>query len=214
MRVRGFFKKLPLTILIESGSTHNFIDPRIAKQANCFIHPCSSFEVMIANGGTLPCKGKCHNVHISMGDYNLRSDMFSLPLGECDVVLGAQWLHTLRLVLWILLNFGCSFQSMGKNKNWRDYNQSLLATSIHIAWKISLRRIHMVSSYGSISFSCNLQRSPLLPWIFHSDATLRRPIFPSPSLLRVMLVTMELVFSSFRMNIPFHSWTNPFLVWI
>ena len=86
MRVKGFFKKLPLTILIDFGSTHNFIDPRITKEADCFIHPCSSFEVMIANGGTLPCKGKCH---ISMGDYNLRSDMFALPLGICDVVLGA-----------------------------------------------------------------------------------------------------------------------------
>ena len=31
MRVREFFKKLPLTILIDSGRTHNFIDPMIAK---------------------------------------------------------------------------------------------------------------------------------------------------------------------------------------
>ena len=31
MRVKGFFKKLPLTILIDFGSTHNFIDPRITK---------------------------------------------------------------------------------------------------------------------------------------------------------------------------------------
>ena len=67
MRVRGYFKKLPLTILIDSGSTHNFIDPRIAKQADCFIHPCSNFEVMVANRGTLPWKGKCRNVRISMG---------------------------------------------------------------------------------------------------------------------------------------------------
>ena len=100
MRFKGFFKKLPLTILIYSGSTHNFIDTWIAKQANCFVHPCSSFEVMISNGGALPCKGKCCNVRISIGDYNLRSDMFSLPLGGCDVVLGAQWLRTLGPILW------------------------------------------------------------------------------------------------------------------
>ena len=55
---------------------------------------------MIANGGTLPSKGKCHNVRISMGDYILRSHMFSLPLGGCDAVLGAQWLHTLGPILW------------------------------------------------------------------------------------------------------------------
>ena len=44
-----------------------------------------------------------------MGDYNLRSDMFSLTLGGCDVVLGAQWLHILGPILWdcaeILMQF-------------------------------------------------------------------------------------------------------------
>ena len=92
MQVKGFFKKIPLTILIDSGRTHKFIDPQISKQADSFVHPCSIFQVMVANGIILPCKGKCRNVCISIGDYNLCSDMFSLPLGGCDVVLGAQWL--------------------------------------------------------------------------------------------------------------------------
>ena len=114
MRVRGYFKKIPLTILIDSDSTHNFIDPQIAKQDDCFIHPCSNFEVMISNGGTLPCKGKCHNVHISMGDYNLCSDMFDLPLGGCDVVLSAQWLHTLEPILWDFAKLWMHFLVNGK----------------------------------------------------------------------------------------------------
>ena len=31
MRVKGFFKNLPLTILIDYGRSHNIIDPQIAK---------------------------------------------------------------------------------------------------------------------------------------------------------------------------------------
>ena len=68
---------------------------------------------MIANGGTLPCKGKCLNVHISMGDYNLCSDMFSLPLGGCDVVLGAQWLRTLGPILWDFVEIWMQFSING-----------------------------------------------------------------------------------------------------
>ena len=64
---------------------------------------------MVANGGTLPCKGKCGNVLISMGDYNLRSDMFALPLGGCDVVLGAQWLRTLGPILWDFVELWMQF---------------------------------------------------------------------------------------------------------
>ena len=41
---------------------------------------------------------------------------------------------------------------------------------------------------------------------------LAMPVFPSPSLLRVMLATMDLVLSSFKMNIPFRSPVNHFLI--
>ena len=56
-QIKCFFKNIPLTIFIDFGSTHNFIDPRIAKQEDYFVHPFSIFKGMIVNGGTLPCKG-------------------------------------------------------------------------------------------------------------------------------------------------------------
>ena len=111
----------------------------------------------------------------------------------------------------ILLNYGCNFQSLGTNTNSMAYNQVLSASSVPIAWKISLRWIHMVSLLSSISFKCNLQQSQLLPWIFHFDAPFRCLIFPSSSLLRVMLTTMDLGLSSSKMNIPLPSPTNPIL---
>ena len=110
MWVNGFFNKIPLTILIDSGSTHKFIDPQITKQTCCFFHPCFIFKVMIANGGTLPCKGKCRNVHIFIGYYNLCSNMFSMPLGVCDVILGTQCLRTLDgAILWDFVELWMQF---------------------------------------------------------------------------------------------------------
>ena len=71
----------------------------------------------------------------------------------------------LDLFYGILLNFECSFQSMVPNTHCRAYNQGLSVSSIRIAWKIFLRKVHMVSSLSSISFRCNLQQSQLLHWI-------------------------------------------------
>ena len=167
MWVKVLFKNIPLTILIDYGSTHNFIDPIIAKQDDCFIYPCSIFDVMISIEGTLPWKGKFHSVWISIGDYNLHCKMFSLPLGGCDVVLGSQWLPTLGPILWDFAKLWMQFLVNGKKHTLRDYNQGLLASSVHIPWKRSLRIIHMVSSISSISFICNLQQSQLLPWIYN-----------------------------------------------
>ena len=166
---------------------------------------------MVSNGSTLPCKGKCCSVCISIGDYNLRSNMFSMPLGGCDVILGTQWLHTLGPILWDFVELWMHFLVTGKKHTFMAYNQGLSASSVHITWKISLRRVHMVSLLSSISFRCNLRQSQILPWIFHSDAPFRCLIFPSPSLLQVMLATMDLVLSSFKMNIPWNSLVNPFL---
>ena len=43
---------------------------------------------MIADGGTINCWGKCHNINLSMGGYVLNSPMMSIPMGGVDVVLG------------------------------------------------------------------------------------------------------------------------------
>ena len=69
---------------------------------------------MVANGSTLPCKGKCRNVCISIGDYTLRSNMFVMPLGGCDVILGTQWLHTLGPILWDFIELWMLFYVNGK----------------------------------------------------------------------------------------------------
>lgn len=53
------------------------------------------FNVIVADWEQLSCRGKCTNVCLTMQGYRLHTDLYLLPLGGCDVVLGAQWLHTL-----------------------------------------------------------------------------------------------------------------------
>ena len=53
---------------------------------------------MVANGGTINCSGKCHNVKLTMGEYVLNSPMLSIPMGGDNVVLGVQWLQYLGMV--------------------------------------------------------------------------------------------------------------------
>jgi hypothetical protein len=46
---------------------------------------------MIANGGSMKCGGCCENVCLQIGHYNLKSHMFSIDMGGCDIVLGVEW---------------------------------------------------------------------------------------------------------------------------
>lgn len=49
---------------------------------------------MIANGVMMKCVGRCENVKLQTGEYHLKTHMFSIDIGGCDVVLGVEWLHT------------------------------------------------------------------------------------------------------------------------
>ena len=87
LKIEGHIKKKKVIALIDSGSTHNFIHCKVAKELNCFLYLAPEFEVMVANGGSINCSGKCHNIKLTMGEYVLNSPMISIPMGGVDVVL-------------------------------------------------------------------------------------------------------------------------------
>jgi hypothetical protein len=88
LKLIGYIKHRKVIILVDSGSTHNFIHHRIAQETHCYIHAINNFQIMIANGGSMKCGGRCENVHLQIGDYHLKSHMFAIDMGGCDIVLG------------------------------------------------------------------------------------------------------------------------------
>jgi hypothetical protein len=97
LKIKGYIKKKKVIVLIDSCNTHNFIQCKLAKALNYFIYLAPKFQVMIENGGTINCSGKCHKINITMGEYVMNSPMISIPMGGVDFVLGVQWLQSLAL---------------------------------------------------------------------------------------------------------------------
>ena len=54
-------------VLIDYGSTHNFIHYKLAKALNFFVYPAPEFQVMIADRGTINCSGKCNKINLTVG---------------------------------------------------------------------------------------------------------------------------------------------------
>jgi hypothetical protein len=67
LKIEGYIKKKKVIMLIDSGSTHNFIHYKLAKVLICFIYPTLEFQVMIADGGTINCLEKFHKINLTMG---------------------------------------------------------------------------------------------------------------------------------------------------
>jgi hypothetical protein len=85
----GYIKHWKVIILIDSGNTHNFIHRRIAQENNCYICVVNNFQIMIFNGGSMKCGGRCENVCLQIGKHHMKSHRFSIEMGGCDIVLGA-----------------------------------------------------------------------------------------------------------------------------
>lgn len=82
-------------VLIESGSTHKFFHKRVEEEVHYFFRVVSNFQVLIVDGGTMKCEGRYENIKLQMEDYHPKTHMFSIEMGDCDIVLGAKWLCTL-----------------------------------------------------------------------------------------------------------------------
>ena len=67
LNIEGYIKNKKLIVLIDSGSTHNFIHYKLAKALNCFVYRALEFQVMIADGGTINCSGKCNKINLTVG---------------------------------------------------------------------------------------------------------------------------------------------------
>ena len=45
------------------------------------------------------CGGRCENVRLQIGQYQMEYHMFSIDMGGCDIMLGVDWLRTLDPIL-------------------------------------------------------------------------------------------------------------------
>ncbi|KAK9184859.1 hypothetical protein WN943_025210 [Citrus x changshan-huyou] len=100
MRLKGNLKKHGVTILIDSGSTHNFLNPSLAKQCGCLVTTTTQFQVTVADGGVINSSRKCSHVPVNIQGFQFHLDFFLLPVSGCDIALGAEWLRSLGAILW------------------------------------------------------------------------------------------------------------------
>ena len=63
MRVTGHYGRRPIQLLIDSGSTHNFLDIELAKKLGCKMEPICMQPVTVADGSELHCQYVCKNFH-------------------------------------------------------------------------------------------------------------------------------------------------------
>ncbi|XP_026420118.1 uncharacterized protein LOC113316109 [Papaver somniferum] len=110
IRVPSKLNKHDIFILIDTGSTHSFIDEKLANKLQLHLVPTGKMLVTV----TTVSEGVCQDLQWSMQGYHFSADLRILPLGGCDMVLGVDWLKKLGDVMFNMAELKVSFHHHGK----------------------------------------------------------------------------------------------------
>ena len=89
-RVVGKLKNKAVTVLIDGGSTHNFIDYTIVTKFGLDVARDQKLQVMVANRDKINCDGQCIGLTLLVQNFPIQADFYVLPAAACQVVLGVQ----------------------------------------------------------------------------------------------------------------------------
>jgi len=64
IRVKGRINGVNLVILLDTSSTHNFIDAAIVSSLHLFVNYSQTLEVKVANGVVVKTQGFCNKVPV------------------------------------------------------------------------------------------------------------------------------------------------------
>ncbi|XP_034684112.1 uncharacterized protein LOC117913267 [Vitis riparia] len=95
LRVLGRLKNKDLTVLIDGGSTHNFIYQTVVSRFGLPVVREKKLQVIVANQERIECMGQCPGLMLTIQGIPVTTDYYILPVAACQVVLGVQWLETL-----------------------------------------------------------------------------------------------------------------------
>jgi hypothetical protein len=90
----------PVRALVGSSSTHCFVMDATACQLGLPPSPRPSVTIGVANGDRVACAGLCAAVPLRITNEQFHVDLYVLPLGGYELVLGCQWLRALGPILW------------------------------------------------------------------------------------------------------------------
>ncbi|CAA0840420.1 Unknown protein, partial [Striga hermonthica] len=114
MRLPAWVKDQRVIVLVDNGSSHNFINADLSQKLNLPTTRIEPFEVRVANGERLQCTESFCKVPIMFQGVVVEADPYALPLVGPDVVLGVQWLEGLRRVTTDYRTRVMEFKSGGK----------------------------------------------------------------------------------------------------
>ena len=98
MTLEGTIASSKVTVLVDIGSTHDFLHPRVAERLHLPLIKIRPFRVYVGNGESILCSHVSKATELILQGKQFFVDLHILPVHELDVILGMEWLESLGRV--------------------------------------------------------------------------------------------------------------------
>ncbi|XP_039118795.1 uncharacterized protein LOC120254848 [Dioscorea cayenensis subsp. rotundata] len=113
LKIAGTINGKDIIVLIDGGSTNNFVQTKLANHLGLTVQPSNHLRVTVGNGDAVTCGGACLAVPLKLGDETFVVDLLLLPIYGADVVLGVQWMRQLGPILFDYGELWMEFNHLG-----------------------------------------------------------------------------------------------------
>jgi hypothetical protein len=79
-RMRGVFQGQKVSVLIDGGASHNFIDSTLLRRRHIPTVEFEGFKVEVAGGSTMPCDRYIPGMKLTLGRHELIQDVYVMDL--------------------------------------------------------------------------------------------------------------------------------------
>jgi hypothetical protein len=87
-RMRGVLQGNKVSVLIDGGASHNFIDSALLQRRHIPILEFDVFSVDVAGGRTMPCDRYIPGMKLTLGKHDLVEDFYVMDLPDTKIILG------------------------------------------------------------------------------------------------------------------------------
>lgn len=183
LRVQGRIRELPVKVLIDSESSHNIMQPRVANFLNLPIVALTPFSIIVGNGESIQCSGNCSDVPVTLAERLFHIPFYILPIHGADLVLGVQWLQTLGPIL-------SDYSVPSIQFSYNNHPITLRGTSVQQTSPVSLAQFHCFVFTNSIESVHSITLSHIEDAPTNSSSQQTLPFNPTtlqPSIAELLL---------------------------
>ncbi|KAH6816337.1 hypothetical protein C2S51_021157 [Perilla frutescens var. frutescens] len=99
LKLSGTIGATKLVMIVDSGTSHNFISAQTATRLNLMISSTAPYFVRLGDGNLVSAQGVYTVLPLILGDATFVLNAHVFPLRGVDIILGVSWLATLGDVL-------------------------------------------------------------------------------------------------------------------